>query len=180
MSVLPGTQHVALFQYGDTTDHSVPLINVALDVQAGSYYSLFCMGTIDHPDTVFVKENIPYYGTDSVAGIRFANFSAGSAPISINITGQPYGSVVSSLPYKGMTGFIRFPATSNVFNDLFEFRDAATGTLIATRNARNVGQPGMDFAPNTWQFKNNTIALIGIPGQTDFYSMQRTDVINNY
>ena len=180
MPFYSGTQKVSFFRYGDTSAHSTPIINVAVDLPVGSYNTLFGIGTVDNPDTLFIRDHIPYYGMDSVAGIRFINVSPGSAPISVNIMGQPNGSVVSSLPYKGVTDFIRFPATSDVFDLVFEFRDAGSGNLLASRRARAVGQPGETYSPNTWQFKNNSMVLIGLPNASSYDSAQRVYIMNNY
>jgi len=176
-----GLQHLALYNFPDTLKTDKPIVNLAINLPAGSIHTLFVSGTLESPDTLFVADNVPYHSlSDSTTSFRFVNLSKGSNPVSINLTGQPSGSVVSRLPYKGITKFINFPATSDIGTYTFEFRDIATDTLIAKLNARDVGVPGMLYAPNKYQFRSNTIELFGTPGTSDFFTMQRVGLISNY
>ncbi|MDB5156731.1 MAG: hypothetical protein JWR50_1438 [Mucilaginibacter sp.] len=176
-----GQQHLALYNFPDTLKTDKPIVNISINLPSGSIHTLFVSGTLQNPDTMFVTDNIPYHPlSDSAASFRFVNLSKGSNPVSINLTGQPSGSVVNSLPYKGITKFINFPATSDVGTYTFEFRDMATDTLIAKFRARDVGVPGMQYAPNNYQFRSNTIELFGTPNTADFFTMQRTGIISNY
>jgi hypothetical protein len=176
-----GVQHLALFNFPDTLKTDKPVVSLSINLPPGSIHTLFVSGTLTSPDTMFVSDNIPYHpSSDSTTSFRFVNLSKGSNPVSVNLTGDPSGSVVKNLPYKGITKFINFPATGNVGTYTFEFRDIATDTLIAKFNARDVGVPGMLYLPNPYQFKSNTIELFGTPGTTDFFTMQRTGIISNY
>lgn len=84
--------------------------------------------------------------------VRFINLSAGSAPISVNVQGNANGSTVSSLPYKSLTDFMNFATKTANTQYIFEFRDAASGTLLTT------------FTWNVVPFKNITLCVIGQEG----------------
>jgi hypothetical protein len=119
---------------GDTSQHPQEVYyNQSTTTTNGSYYSLFLSGTDpQHVDNVLIKESYQNY-TDSIAGVRFINLSTGSNPISVDIQGKANGSEVQSLAYKAYTTFQKYPAsptTPTQYN--FEFRDAQTGTLLAT------------------------------------------------
>lgn len=175
-----GTKNLALYQYPDTTEHDQPLVRMSLRLDIGKIYSLYVTGTVDHPDTVFTEDHLPYHAvTDSTMGLRFTNLSPGSNPVSINLTGQPHGGVVASLPFKGVTDFKIYSARSSVTSMLFEIRDVATDTLITTYKANNISAPGASYSPNTWMYKNNTLALIGLPGGTGT-TIQKIMLIRNF
>jgi len=134
----------------------------SLSFAAGNLYSLFIAGAdTSNPDFLFVQDTV-VQRTDSTAGIRFINLSAGSNPVSIDIKGQANGGVVQALAYKGTTGFMSFPATSAISSYVFEFRDAISGNLLTsyTLSGVNTNSP---FEANTVLFTNLTIALIGQP-----------------
>jgi len=81
----------------------------------------------------------------------------------LRITGGANGSEVSSLPYKGITGFKNYPATSAISDYNFEFRDAATGALIGTYDVTGINSLLYGFN-NTRLHRNLTLALLGLPG----------------
>jgi hypothetical protein len=178
-----GLQHLALYNSTDTLPKSHPIFDLKLNLAVDSIYSLFLTGTLSSPDTLFIRETIPYHApSDSAAWIRFINLSPGSAPISVNIQGQAYGSQVSSLSYKGVTGFISYPATAGNSSYTFEFRDAVSGTFLASYQANGIdgSVSGPGYIPgNGWIYKNNTLALLGVPnGAND--SAQMVLLVNNY
>ena len=138
------------------------MFNSVLNFTAGNLYSLFITGTdTASPDYVFVQDTVTQR-TDSTAGIRFVNLSAESNPVSIDIKGQANGVVVPSLTYKGITGFMSFPATSAISSYIFEFRDVIGGNLLASYTLSGVNTHSPTVA-NTVLFRNLTIALIGQP-----------------
>jgi len=138
------------------------MFDSVLNFAAGNLYSLFIAGTdTTSPDYLFVQDAVTQR-TDSTAGIRFVNLSAGSNPVSIDIMGQAYGGVVADLAYKGITGFISFPATSAISSYVFEFRDALSGNLLASYTLSGVNTNSPTVA-NTVLFRNLTIGLIGQP-----------------
>ena len=156
-----GQQKLTIYHYPDTTAHSTPVFDLTLNLAVGTIHTLFLTGTMSAPDTLFTTDLLPYHpSTDSSLGIRFVNLQPGSAPVSINITGSANGSEVSSLAYKSITGFKNYPATSNITDYNFEFRDAATGTLIGNLNVNNINIT--DY--NKRRFRNFTLALLGLPG----------------
>jgi len=159
-----GQQKLSIYHYPDTSAHSTPLFSLDLSLPVGTIHTLFLTGTMSAPDTLFTTDTPPYHPpSDSSVGLRFVNLSPGSAPVSINITGGANGSEVSSLPYKGITGFKNYPATSAISDYNFEFRDAATGALIGSYDVTGINSLLYDFN-NTRLHRNLTLALLGLPG----------------
>jgi hypothetical protein len=156
-----GMQKLAIYRYPDTSAHSTPLFNLTLNLPAGSTHTLFLTGTVTSPDTLFTTDTLPYYpASDSSLGVRFVNLSQGSAPISVNVKGLANGSEVGSLSYKSITGFKKYPATSNVSSYVFEIRDVASGNLIISYTLDKINLA----YNNARRFKNFTVALVGTPG----------------
>ena len=161
LSWVNGSNTVSFVQSTDTT-HT--LFTGNLNVQTGGIYSLYLTGTANQPDTVFIQEHLMAYAiTDSVAGVRFVNLSAGTNPVSINIKGLANGGEVSSLAYKSRTAFKTYNAGYTVASYIFEFRDAGSGTLLATYTLSGVNNSSSasPTTTNTVRFRNQTIALIG-------------------
>ena len=159
-----GRQPLALYAYPDTLEKSTPLINLVLDLPVGSVHSLFLTGTMHHPDTMFVTDQLPYHPlADSVTGIRFVNLSPGSAPVSVRIQGRTGNAEVVSLPYKGITGFKQYEARAASEDYVFEFHDAGSGALITSYQLTGISNPGA-VSPNNWRNRNFTLALLGLPG----------------
>lgn len=162
-SAFGGTNAISFIQ---TTDTSHTLFASTLNLQTGGIYSLYLTGTVAQPDTVFMQEHLAYHAaTDSVAGIRFVNLSPGSNPISVDIKGQANGSEVTSLSYKGRTNFKTYKSDHTVASYVFEFRDVATGNLLATYTLKGVNNSSSasPTTTNSVRFHNMTIALIGQP-----------------
>lgn len=157
------------------TDTLLTLWSGTFDLSHNQIHSLFLTGTDTlHIDSLFTLDNPPVHA-DSSAGIRFVNLSPGSNPVSIDIQGQSNGSETTSLGYKGITAFKNYAATAAISSYVFEFRDAATGNLLASYTLTGVNNgTGTDTSPNTVRWKNMTIALTGLPGA------QGTFLINNY
>lgn len=157
-------QRLRLFQIPDTTDKDAPLLDLQLNLPLGSIYTLFLTGSLNAPDTLIRKEDlIPFFPAgDSAMAIRFVNLSKESAPVSINIQGLADGSEATSLGYKSLTAFKRYPVSRLLQDYVFEFRDAATGTLLASYTTLGLQQT----APNNWVFRSFTVVLTGKPGGT--------------
>jgi hypothetical protein len=156
-----GEQQLAIYRYPDTTEHSTPLYNLALNLEPGAIYTLFLTGTLSAPDTMFSIDTPPYHPiSDSSLGVRFVNLSSGSDPVSINIAGRANGSEVNGLSYKNMTGFTNYSATAAVSKYTFEFRNAATGVLITSLDVADINKATF----NQRRYRNFTLALIGLPG----------------
>jgi hypothetical protein len=171
VSAYSGTQHLGIYQYPDTTSKSTPLYNLALDLPIGSIHTLFLTGTLTAPDTMFTTDVIPYHPfSDSSISFRFVNLSAGSSPISVNIKNNAYGSEVSSLSYKSITGFKNYPAPYNVTDYNFQIRDAASGTLLDSLDVKGINTSGS--SSNIRRYRSFTIAFMGSP--TDVTTRQIT------
>lgn len=171
-------QPLSLYLYPDTTAHSTPLFNLTLDLPASAIQTLFLTGTAAMPDTLLTVDHPPYHPVaDSSMGIRFVNLSPGSAPVSVNIEGQPAGSTVGSLPCKGITAFVNFAAGTANDHYTFQFRDAASGVLLAAYTLTGVGS---NVYNNLWRNRNITIAFYGLPGVGAGPYSQGVFVINNY
>jgi hypothetical protein len=181
LSAYAGSQQLMIYKIPDTFPKSEPLYDLTLDLPVGSINTFFMTGTTAAPDTLFTRDyprNHPV--SDSVTGIRFVNLSPGSQPISINIQGGSPGSEVSSIPYKGITSFKDYPATHDISSYTFEFRDAATGELLASFLADGININGSGtLESNKWRYRNCTLALLGLPGGTDA-TAQTVLLINNY
>jgi hypothetical protein len=160
-----GQQKLALYQIPDTTPTSKPVYNLTLDLPVNTVHTLFLMGTPQNPDQLFTADQLLYHApADSTMGIRFINISRGSAPVSVNINGKTSGSEVTSLPYKSITAFKIYPAGSAVSSYTFEFRDQATGTLLASYTLNGINSSGPDgTGPNIWRSKNITLSLLKEP-----------------
>jgi hypothetical protein len=157
-----GEQPLAIYRFPDTTAHSTPLYNLVLNLEPGAMYTLFLTGTLAAPDTLFTTDWPPYHPTaDSTMGIRFVNLSAGSNPVSVNITGSANGSEVSSLPYKGITDFKKYLTTSTITAYKFEVRDAGTGALLGSVDVNNFNGTGTSAR----RYRNFTIAYMGLPNE---------------
>lgn len=182
-SAYSGTQTLRLYNYPDTLPKNNPLVVVTLHLPVGSMNSLFVTGTLSQPDTLLSLDYLPYRAiTDSTTGIRFVNLSPGSAPVSVNLQGQPAGSEVKLLPYKGITGFKSYSARSTDSVYTFEFHDAASGQLLCTFTATGINNSSSDpnNPANTWRFRNRTLALTGLPDNGSGNSPQNVLLINNY
>lgn len=162
-SAYTGAQQVKIYKWPDTTDKSLPLLDFNLDLPEASITSVFLTGTPAAPEVVINRDDIPFITTgDSVMAVRFINLSPGSGPVSVNIKGEADGSTVASLPYKSLTSFSRFDVKSAIPGYDFEFRDAGSGQLLATFQAKEINQ----FDSNRWRYRSFTIILTGLPGGT--------------
>jgi len=175
-----GKRTLAFYNYIDTLPQDNPLVTLPVDLENGSVHSVFVTGTPAHPDVLFTNDTIAYYpNNDSTAGIRFVNVLSSGESISVNQQATPAVKEVSNLAYKGVTGFIRYPATGNVASYNFEFRNAVTGSLIRTYTVYQPGAQGLSYDPNQWLFKNNTLALMGSTDSAGTYQPQVV-LINNF
>jgi len=177
VSISSGSSNVYSIQSGQVpvtiaqiTDTTYRIFKGSFNLKPTTIYSLFLAGQIaanGYVDTLLTIDHPPYYtASDSVAGVRFVNVSQGSDPISVDIQGNANGSEVSSLPYKGVTAFKAYPCTAaNPASGqyVFEFRDAASGTLLTSYTYSNMAR-----------FHNVTIVFYGLP------SSQSVFQVNNY
>jgi len=158
-----GWQQLALYQIPDTLATSKPVYTLTLNLPVNTIHTLFLMGTSQSPDTLFTTDILPYHPpADTVIGVRFVNISKNSVPVSVNLLGQPNGSTVTSLPYKGVSAFKNYNADATVSSYTFEFRDKATGELMGSCLLDGINAVGT--FPSTRRYKNFTLAFIGAPG----------------
>ena len=161
-SPFSGNNIISFIQSSDTLHN---LFQGKFQFQKGGIYTLFLTGTVSQPDTVFIPESLPQHSsTDSVAGVRFINLSSGSDPVSVDIQGQVNGSEAASLSYKEYTGFKIYKADHSISSYIFEFRDAASGTLLANYTLKGINNStGTNTTANAVRFHNQTLVLIGQP-----------------
>ncbi|SDJ39014.1 hypothetical protein SAMN04487898_102432 [Pedobacter sp. ok626] len=170
-------QPLGLFQYPDTTATSKPLFDLQLQLKKGSINSLFLTGTVDHPDHLLVTDVPPFHNQrDSTFGIRFANLSYQSKPVSIYLIDDGVQKEVDELAYKQVTGYMNYPALAQTGDYKFEFRDKETQKVLATYEFSAVNQGAM----NRWRYRNFTLALKGLPGAIDAAQAQSPFLIDNY
>jgi hypothetical protein len=140
-----GRRAFSVFQLSDTTRS---VFTGSADLAGGGIYSLFLLGDTTRPDTLFIKDNIVNYTSDS-AGVRFVNLSVDGKALSVNAEGGAAGDF-ATLSYKGVSGFRQFNADMNgpgSYN--FEIRDPVSGDLLTT------------FSWSYTDHKNNTVIIAG-------------------
>lgn len=171
------TQPLGLFEFPDTTATSKPLFNLQLQLKKGSINSLFLMGTVDHPDHLLVTAVPPFHNQqDSTFGVRFANLSYQSKPISIYLIGNGEQKEIDGLAYKQVTGYKNYAALAKTGDYKFEFRDKETQEVLATYLFTGINAD----QTNLWRYRNFTLALKGLPGAVDAAQKQSPFLINNY
>lgn len=148
------------------TDTVNPIYRANLNLGAGNIYTLFLAGKAGSMDTVFVRESMPFYA-DSICGIRWINLSYNSSPITISQAITPTVNEVSNLAYKTFSSFKPYSAGASNSSYVFQVRDAATSTLLAT------------YTLSTPFFHNVTLAWIGEAGGSGA-SAQKVIRINHY
>ncbi len=153
-SLVSGNIPLVVYDIADTVN---AVFRNTLSLKGNNIYSLFLAGVYssnaqNKPDTVLNIDQIPYYGNDSSAGVRFINLSPDSKPISINLAGNPGSQTeFSSLGYKQISAFKTYSAASGVGGSYnFEIRDQASDSLLTTYSWNYILQ------------KNNTIVISGL------------------
>ena len=165
-SPVAGTVNINLYHVPDTMPKDEPLISLKPELPEGSMHSLFLAGTTDAPEYVLVKdEPLPLPVGDSAMGVRFVNLLQDNISVSINIATREEGSEVTNLPYKEVTGFKKYDVKMDIADYVFEFRNANTGTVIASYTAAQIANDGK-LIPNAWIYKNFAFALVGKEGAT--------------
>ena len=177
-----GNTYLSISQITDTT---FTLWTGEFDLPIGSIHTLFFCGDTTSVDTLFTTDIIPSYPfSDSVMGIRFVNLSKGSNPFSVNLEGNSNGSEVTSMAYKGISGFKQYTNNSSTIDYLFVIRDAATGDSLTQFDFSISGSGNNGYGltdPNNGNlltFKNITIAVYG--SETNTNIPLTTMVVDNY
>ena len=138
MNINEAVQPLAFYGSTDTLPQHKPVWSTGLELESGKLYSLFLFGETKAPGHLLIENHYPRYRTDdSVTHVRFANMY-NAQPLSVNLKGQPTGSLISSLAYKEVSGFTELPVDKSVASYEFEFRDAGTGALMGTFLAPDV------------------------------------------
>jgi hypothetical protein len=174
-----GHQRIFFFEYPDTLVHSKPVTQVQVNLPVSSINSLFLTGTFDAPDTLFIRDQLPYHGvTDSTVSIRVVNLVKGLA-VSVNLQGKAEGSEVASLGYKGVSGFINYNVKKAPVVYVFEIRNKLTGDLISTQTI-DTQEIDIGFGiSNLYRFKNYTIILFGDLNSTGASALRSVTMSNN-
>ena len=158
---IPGNIPLRLYNQPDTFPKSTPLFDLDLNLPEGAIHSLFLTGSVASPESVLVRDELQDFPVgDSAMGIRFVNLIPDNIPVQVNLLSQPNGSEVNELPYKGATGFKRYPVKMDVADYVFEFRNATTGVVIASYKTEKIANDGQ-LIPNAWIYKNFALALVG-------------------
>ncbi|WP_316833926.1 hypothetical protein [Pedobacter nutrimenti] len=168
---------LALYLFPDTLLTSKPLFDLKLQIPKGSINSLFLVGTVAQPDYKLVTAVPPAHNErDSTFGVRFANLSYQSKPVSVYVLDNGEQKVLEGLTYKGVSDYKKYVAFAKSDNLTFQFRDQETQNLLATYVVSGLGA----LANNQWRYKNFTLALKGLPGSADALQKQSTFVISDF
>jgi len=151
-SLPSGNTRLTVYDVADTTS---PLFQGNISLRNSAIYSLFLSGVYsaqNKPDTLLTLDQIPYYGTDSLSGVRFINLSPGSQPISVNIAGNPGTEMeFSNIGYRQISNFKPYSIVASIGGSYnFEIRDELSDSLLATYS--------WTYTPQ----KNSTIVIGGL------------------
>lgn len=170
-------QPLAMYLYPDTLPTDKPLFDLNLKIKKGSINRLYFTGTIEHPDYLLSTFVPPYHNVaDSTFGIRFLNLSYQSKPVNVYLIRNGERKEVEGLAYKGASEYKNYAANLETEDYTFEFRDQETQKLLTTYTTKDVGV----VKDNLLRFRNVTIALIGLPGETTELLKQKPFLFNDY
>jgi len=176
-----GTTSLKLYQMPDTAEHSAPFYNLKLDLPIGTMCTLYLTGTLSIHDTLITKDYPPYYPpSDSSVGVRFINLSPDSSLINVTLSTSASVNEFSNISYKQTTDYKSYPAIKAVSSYTFQFRNAATNSVITSFTMSGINNgTGTNNSTNKFRFRNFTLALIGQAGGIGG-SAQKILLINNY
>ncbi len=176
MNLSGNIQPLAFYGGKDTLPESRPAWSRDLPLESGKLYSLFLFGEQAKPGHLLIENKYPPFRTDdSVTNVRFANMSNGQ-PVSVNLKGNPPGSLLGNLPFKEVSAFAALKADRSVSQYEFEFRDAATGALLGTFLAPSVND--YSLGPNLYLNMSWMLVLAGKPGGTGVNELSISKVDN--
>lgn len=176
MNFAGSIQPLALYGTKDTLPESKPVWAQDLQLEESKLYSLFLFGEKSKPGHLLIQNNFPPFRSgDSVTHVRFANMSNGQ-PVSINLKGNPAGSLLNNLAYKEVSAFIALNVDKSVSQYEFEFRDAATGALLGTFLAPFVND--YSLGSNVYLNMSWMLMLAGKPGGTGVNQLSIINVDN--
>lgn len=159
------------------SDTTKLLLNSNLNL-TGKVYTLFLLGNSTSMEPMLTEEtDFPYIrldqikppSTDSVVNVRFANLSANSPTLKINIQGNTV-SETSNLAYKNIGSWRAYDNKASV-NYTFEIRNASTNDLILTYS----------FGARTSnRFRSVTLIIKGIYGTATGVNAFGVSQVNYY
>lgn len=127
--LLSGENNIYVYPVADSVH---PYYNNVILAGDRDIYSLFISGSIlNKVDTLLLKDNIPTY-SDSSCGIRFINLVYNSNPIIVTQAATPTVIDYSSLSYRQVSNFKKYPALSVNSSYTFQVRDALSNSVLAT------------------------------------------------
>jgi len=153
-----------------STDTISRIYSGEVELEESKIYSLFFAGDTSKPESVLVQDEIPAY-SDSIAGVRLINLSPASAPIKVNIKGNPASKAeFSNIGYKQISDFKPFTATTAITGNryIFEIRNQANDSLLLT------------YTWNYVRYKNNTLVFSGAVNATGKPASLKILSVNNY
>lgn len=155
----PGNErYISVYADPDTLSTDKPVWRSDLELQPGGMYSLFFTGEKNAVNGMLVKDDLPVPAAgDSVTYFRFANMST-SAEVDVFLHGEAEP-LVRGLAFRSLSAFFRYRADASAPDYEFEFRDAATGELLASSIQAGVGEyPNFN---NAYLQNHATILLSG-------------------
>lgn len=168
---------LAFYLFPDTLPTSKPLFDLKLQLPKGSINTLFLFGMVSHPDYKLVTAIPPAHdGMGKTFGLRFANLSYQSKPVSVYVMDNGEQKIIDGLTYKDVSDYKKYTISANSNNLTFEFRDKETQNLLATYVMADL----LATENNLWRAKNFTIAFKGLPGSADPMQKQSTFLISDY
>lgn len=171
------SQPLALYHYPDTLPTSKPVFDLDLKLKEGSINNLYLTGTLNKPDYLLITSVPPFHNAaDSTFGIRFLNLSDQSKPVNVYLVSNGGSKEIEGLAFKGISNYKNYASTLKTGDYTFEFRDQETQKVIASYTTKDIGKP----SENLWRFRNFTLALVGIPGETAVELKQKIALINDY
>ena len=174
-----GTQRFKFFNVPDTLPHSKPLFDLKLELPPGSSNSLFLTGSLQSPDTFFIRDQYPHHtSADSITNIRVINLVSGLTA-SVNLKDSVIGSEVASLPFKSVSSFRTYLVKGEGTRYFFEIRDATNGTLLTSITANAINQAQGTSRINYYRFKNFTMIIYGALGNSGTGKPSVTIMSNN-
>lgn len=115
-----------------TSDTTKIVYDSTMELAPWSIHSLFVGGTVSAPTYVFTTDTIPNTD-DSVIAIRFANLYSGVGAVDVVLNDGTGTVVQAGMVYPAVGSFMLFHVGTGYPSSYpFQFKDAATGTLIAS------------------------------------------------
>jgi hypothetical protein len=114
-----------------STDTAFHIFQGKMPLVSGGIYTFFLAGDTTQPDTLFLKDEIPYY-QDSAVACRFVNCSQGGKSLNVYLQGNTQAEI-SNMGYMRYGSFKRYAADNSVggaYN--FIITDAASGDTLTT------------------------------------------------